>query len=207
MHKLYILLCTAFLTLACAQSQSTQKQATATPSRPLPACEWCGTDEAPDQVSWETTIADANEPGQRLTISGTVYQSDGQSPAEGVILYIYHTNAKGLYEKKGDETGNGRRHGYLRGWVKTNAQGQYRFQTIKPAPYPSRKEEAHIHMTVKEPDKSEYWIDSIVFDDDPLLTSARRDKKENLGGSGIISLNQNGENNWVGVRDIYLSGI
>ena len=42
-------------------------------------------------------------------------------------------------------------------------------------------------MTIKEPGKNEYYIDSIVFDDDPLLTRDERSKLENRCGSGIVS--------------------
>lgn len=81
----------------------------------LPSCEWRGADEAPDSLSWQISIAPPDEPGDSLIVTGTVYRPDGRTPAPGVILYVYHTNAQGIYPKKGDETGNGRRHGYLRG--------------------------------------------------------------------------------------------
>ncbi len=165
---------------------------------PLPACEWCGADEAPDDLNWETTIAPPDEPGEPLVINGTVYQPDGVTPASDVILYIYHTNAKGIYPKRGDETGNGRRHGYLRSWVQTNKAGHYRFKTIRPAPYPNRREAAHIHMTVKEPDRKEYWIDSIKFNGDSLLSEA--DKRS----AGLIELSRDSEGVWRGQRNIIL---
>ena len=44
----------------------------------------------------------------------------------------------------------------------------------------------HIHITVKEPDKNEYYIDEIVFDDDPLLTKDKRERLVNRAGSGIV---------------------
>ena len=114
----------------------------------------------------------------KMLIRGTVFQKDGRTPAEGVIIYAYHTNKKGIYPTKGDERGWARRHGYLRGWVKTDSKGRYSFYTFKPASYPSRTEPAHVHLIVKEPDKNEYWIDSIEFEDDPLLTTNKRNQKE-----------------------------
>ncbi len=89
----------------------------------LSECEWCGADEAPKNLKGETTIAGPEEEGRRLIISGTAYQADGQMPASDVMLYVYHTNNEGIYPKRGDETGNGRRHGYLRSWLRTNKQG------------------------------------------------------------------------------------
>jgi protocatechuate 3,4-dioxygenase, beta subunit len=43
---------------------------------------------------------------------------------------------------------------------------------------------------VKEPDKNEYWIDEVLFEDDPLLTAAQRSRAENRGGNGIVHLEQ-----------------
>lgn len=170
----------------------------------LPECEWCGATEAPGSVSWETTIAPKGEPGEWMTIAGRVLKSDGKTPAPEVIIYVYHTNDKGYYEKKGNETGNGRRHGYLRGWMKTNANGEYRFTTIKPKPYPNRSEPAHVHVVVKEPGRSEYSLESYVFDDDVLLTQAKRAAMDNRGGSGIMKLKKNENGMLEGWRDLTL---
>src|SRR5262249_1842987 len=134
-----------------------------------------------------------------MEISGTIYQIDGKTPAANVILYVYHTDAKGYYEPSARQS-VGRRHGRLRGWMKTDANGRYKFRSIKPAAYPERAIPAHIHPLIKEPDKNEYYIDEYRFEDDPLLTKDERAKEEKRGGSGIIKLmRQNGV--WVGHRD------
>jgi protocatechuate 3,4-dioxygenase beta subunit len=169
----------------------------------LPECEWCGANEAPDSLSWKTVIPDQNEPGETLIITGSVYRSDGKTTAPDIILYAYHTNSQGIYPKKGDETGNGQRHGYLRSWMRTNKDGQYQITTIKPGSYPTRSDPAHIHITIKEPDKDEYWIDSIVFEGDPLITESYKSRLKKRGGSGIISLTYD-EGIWRGMRNIIL---
>ncbi len=158
----------------------------------------------PKSLNWETAISDAKEPGEPLEISGTIYQSDGKTPAANVILYVYHTDAKGHYSPAPGATGLARRNGRLRGWMKTNERGQYKFRSVRPAPYPGRTDPAHIHPIVKEPDKNEYYMDEYVFDDDPLVTNAYRAKQENRGGSGIIKLTKNQNGIWVGRRDIVL---
>ncbi|MEK7830621.1 MAG: intradiol ring-cleavage dioxygenase [Acidobacteriota bacterium] len=156
----------------------------------------------PKQPGWETSLSDSAEPGEPMEINGTIYQLDGKTPAANVILYVYHTNAKGSYEPAQGQTA-ARRHGHLRGWMKTDGQGRYKFRSIKPAAYPGRTDPAHIHPVVKEPDKNEYYIDEFRFDDDPLLTKEERAKEEKRGGSGIIKLTrQNGV--WIGHRDIVL---
>jgi protocatechuate 3,4-dioxygenase beta subunit len=137
-------------------------------------------------LSSSDTIPKFQETEPKLKISGIVYQKDGKTPAENVILYIYQTNRNGVYETKGDEQGWAKRHGYIRGWIKTGKDGKYSFYTFRPASYPGGQEPEHIHITVKEPDKNEYYIDEYVFDDDPLLTIEERSSLTNRGGSGIM---------------------
>jgi len=125
-----------------------------------------------------------NEP--KLKITGTVFKQDGKTPAGDVILYIYHTNRKGIYETKGDEKGWARRHGFIRGWIKTAGNGKYEFFTFRPAAYPDGSEPEHIHIFVKEPGKNEYYLDNYLFADSPMLTQEIRERLKNRGGSGII---------------------
>jgi protocatechuate 3,4-dioxygenase beta subunit len=58
---------------------------------------------------------------------------------------------------------------------------------------------------VQPPGGEEVWIDSIVFDDDPLLTPARRAALDGRGGSGVVTLRRD-EQGWHGTRDIVLPG-
>jgi protocatechuate 3,4-dioxygenase beta subunit len=156
------------------------------------------------QLSSIDTLIDFGKVGPKLKLTGTVFQPDGKTPAEGIILYIYHTNQSGVYPTRGDEKGWARRHGYIRGWIKTDKKGQYTFYTLRPGTYPSRSEPAHIHITVLEPDGKYYWINSYYFDDDPLLSE--KDRIASLtgrGGSGILKLERT-EAIWVGKRDIVL---
>ena len=152
------------LLLACSLSAQAQQ-----------TCAWCGMQDAPDSLSWSFQIALEGEPGDRLFVEGTVYQQDGETPAEEVLIYVYHTNARGVYPKRGDETDNAARHGYLRGWMKTDSEGRYRFETIRPAPYETHGgEPAHVHYTIQAPGQDEYWLNAAWFSDDP------RDTRENL---------------------------
>jgi protocatechuate 3,4-dioxygenase beta subunit len=138
-----------------------------------------------------------------MEISGIIFQPDGKTPAANVILYVYHTDAKGLYSPAPGATGGARINGHLRGWMKTNDRGEYKFTSIRPMSYPNRQIPAHIHPVIKEPDKNEYWIDEYLFDDDPLLAHERQ-KQQNRGGSGIIHLAKNNEGVWIGRRNIVL---
>ena len=141
----------------------------------------------PDTINSVDTSAGWHQQGQRLLITGTIFKPDGRTPAPDVILYYYHTNIQGLYANKKGLDSRVVRHGYIRGWVKSDTNGHYSIYTVRPAPYPGRNFEAHIHPAIKEPgiDK-EYYIDEFVFDDDPLLTRRKRKRLENRGGSGIL---------------------
>ncbi|MEQ8339423.1 MAG: intradiol ring-cleavage dioxygenase [Cyclobacteriaceae bacterium] len=136
-------------------------------------------------LSFIDTLPLFKETKPKLKITGTVFQKDG-SPANDVIIYIYQTNRKGIYQTRGDEKGWARRHGFIRGWVKTGRDGKYTFYTFRPAAYPDGREPEHIHITVKEPGKNEYYLDEFVFEDDPLLTLDERKTLNNRGGSGIV---------------------
>ncbi len=132
------------------------------------------------------TLPGYEENKPKLVLTGTVFQKDGKTPAKDIILYIYHTNRKGIYETTGNEKNWARRHGIFRGWIKTNTDGRYTFYTFRPASYPNTRIQQHIHITVKEPDRNEYYIDDYVFDDDPFLTSSQRKRLKNRGGSGLV---------------------
>ena len=170
----------------------------------LPECEWCGATEATADLSWRAEIAPAEEPGERLVLEGTVFGEDGETPASGVVIYAYHTDAEGLYSKRGDETGNGLRHGHLRGWVRTGEDGRYRFDTIRPASYPDSSEPQHIHMTLLPPGGEERWIESVHFTDDPLLTERQRAGLSGRGGSGVVTPVRDDAGVWHATRDIHL---
>lgn len=169
-------------------------------------CEGCEAifESGDRKLSAVDTLIDFASPGPKLKISGTVYKNDEETPAENVILYVYHTNQKGIYPTKGDEKGWAKTHGYIRGWIKTDKNGKYTFYTLRPGTYPSRSEPAHIHITVLEPNGKYYWINNYYFADDPLLTN--KDKKEILIRGGFTNiLNLKKENNLLtGNRNIIL---
>jgi protocatechuate 3,4-dioxygenase beta subunit len=143
-------------------------------------------------------------------LTGIVFQNDGKTPAPNVLLYYYHTNTEGKYVHKPKEKRSmppnklGQTHGYIRGWIKTDAEGKYSIYTVRPGTYPTRDEPDHVHITVKEPNNiNEYYIDDFVFDDDKLLTTAKRKKLENRCGSGVLRMVQKGKL-LIGERNIIL---
>lgn len=136
----------------------------------------------------DTSEAWHESEGQRLVVTGTVYKQDKTTPAVNIILYYWQTDHNGVYPEKAGLNPKARRHGYLRGWVKTDEKGKYTIYTIRPGSYPNSQNPQHIHMLVKEPrHKNEYYIDDIVFEDDPLLTEQIRNRLEQRGGNGVVS--------------------
>ncbi len=147
--------------------------------------------------------------GAKLHISGVIFKPDGATPAKGILLYYYQTDTNGRYVHDPNEPRSmqpdhvGRTHGYIRGWVRTGADGRYDIYTIRPASYPKSEEPAHIHVTIIEPGINEYYIDDFLFDDDKYLTPAKRKKLEKRGGSGILVLERS-EDLFVAKRNIVL---
>lgn len=124
----------------------------------------------------------------KIKITGTVFQKDGKTPAENVLLYVYHVDRSGIYQPSDAPVGWEKTHGQHRGWLKTGRDGKFTFYTFRPAPYPEVQEPEHIHMYVKEPHTIPYYIDSYLFESDPTLTEDIKKSKKNRGGSGIVEL-------------------
>ena len=145
--------------------------------------------DMPEKINSVDTSAGWSQEGKKILITGTIYQIDGKTPAPDVVLYYYHTDINGIYANAQGLNPKVRRHGFIRGWVKSDQDGKYSIYTVRPAAYPDWTEPAHIHPSIKEPNSiSEYYIDEFVFDDDVYLTGKKRKNMNNRGGSGVLRL-------------------
>jgi len=129
------------------------------------------------------SIVAAGEPGDRLVVRGVVRTPAGE-PAPGVLMYVYQTSARGWYSDRAahyssgeGDTGHARLFGYLR----TDRSGRYEIRTIRPASYPRSDLPAHIHVHLEPAGAGRPRITEILFDDDPLLTAARRREGIDVG--------------------------
>ena len=163
-----------------------------------PGLNWTGAYDAPAGLSWKSALAGSKEEGDRLKIKGTVFKPDGKTPAPNVLIYAYHTDRGGLYGQEGEPN-----HGRFRGWFLTDNRGRYEFTSIKPGSYPNRRNPAHIHMTLTTVDRREFWIDSILFEGDPLITSDMRQIKRG-GFNPILKLQKDSNGILSATRNIQL---
>lgn len=170
-------------------------------------CEGCEAifDGLPEKPAAEARISPLGELGAPLRITGTVFDPSGK-PAPGIVVYAYQTDAAGHYPPDEARRGQpGARHGRLRAWVRTDGHGEYAFDTVRPGGYPGTDIPQHVHMHVLEPGRCTYYIDDLLFTDDPRLTAGKRASYElGRGGSGIAVPAKGSDGVWNVRRDIRL---
>lgn len=169
-------------------------------------CEGCEAvfEGLPASLTSTARIAPLEAPGAPMTITGRVLAADG-TPRAGIVVYAYQTDANGVYPRPARPVGRATgRHGALRAWVVSGADGSYTFHSIRPGAYPSRDTPEHVHMHVIERGCATYYIDDVMFTDDPLLTPAARAAHDTArAGSGVVTPSRAG-NRWLVTRDIRL---
>ncbi|MFI7674574.1 protocatechuate 3,4-dioxygenase subunit beta [Actinophytocola sp. NPDC049390] len=128
-----------------------------------------------DPMEADLTIQHNGQPiGERIVVTGRVTDGDGR-PVAHQLVEIWQANACGRYLHQRDQhpapldpnfTGVGR--------CLTNADGSYRFLTIKPGPYPWRNHAnawrpAHIHFSLFGGDFTSRMVTQMYFPGDPLF--------------------------------------
>jgi protocatechuate 3,4-dioxygenase beta subunit len=161
----------------------------------------CASGTTASAGSWRASLCSDKEPGQPLIVSGTIYGPDGRTPMEGINLFVYQTDATGVYTTSGGNNRNTRLHGAMR----SNAEGRYEFRTIKPGSYPGSTNPAHIHAYVSGPGYPEYSIDEFLFEDDRFVSDEQKRTAAAQGSfSAILKLTRGSDGALRGVRDIKL---
>jgi catechol 1,2-dioxygenase len=103
---------------------------------------------------WRTRLCPVDEAGEALSIAGTVTAVADCRPIADATLDVWQTNARGLYSNllgRQDPSRPGTFN--LRGRMKTDSEGRYRFQTIVPGRYPfwPLTRPRHIHVIATHP--------------------------------------------------------
>lgn len=123
----------------------------------------------------------------KLVVTGKVFQLDGKTPAPDVIIYYWHTDDHGRYTATDLTPEEAKPHGDLRGWVKSDENGNYTIRTSRPAPYPSENIPQHIHLSIREPGLDHEYYADLYFDDDPLyLQHKKKYGKLDRAGTEIL---------------------
>jgi len=137
--------------------------------------------ERPTTLSPTARIAPEAEPGTPLVVHGRAFAADGTTALANAVVFAYHTDRGGVYDRPGAPPHSWR----LKGWARTGTDGRFEFRTMRPGPYPGRREAAHIHVTLYAPDGSRSSGD-VLFEDDALVTAASRAAARRDGGFGSV---------------------
>jgi protocatechuate 3,4-dioxygenase beta subunit len=112
--------------------------------------------------------------GERIIVHGQVLDENGR-PVPGALLEVWQANAGGRYRHVNDHYVAALDPNFLGyGRVITDADGWYKFRTIKPGPYPWRNRiddwrPAHIHFSIFGHAFVTRLITQLYFEGDPLL--------------------------------------
>ena len=124
---------------------------------------------------WDLTKQGEGDPiGERIVVTGRVLDGNGR-PVANTLVEIWQANAAGRYPHKRDNHNAPIDPNFFgAGRTLTDAQGRYRFVTIRPGEYPWRNHHnawrpAHIHFSLFGPSFMTRLVTQMYFPGDPLL--------------------------------------
>ncbi|MFM9938093.1 MAG: protocatechuate 3,4-dioxygenase subunit beta [Hyphomicrobiaceae bacterium] len=112
--------------------------------------------------------------GERIVVTGRVLGDDGR-PVANTLVEIWQANAAGRYIHVNDQHDAPVDANFLgAGRCVTDAEGRYKFYTVKPGAYPWMNHHnawrpAHIHLSLFGPSIATRLVTQMFFPADPLL--------------------------------------
>jgi protocatechuate 3,4-dioxygenase beta subunit len=123
-------------------------------------------------------LAPAGEPGEPLIVAARLIDAQG-GPIAKTRVRVAQADAQGYYARTPEGRELGASRARLAGWVRTDAQGRFTVETIRPGEYPGGGPPAHIHFRVATADGREREL-TLYFEGRRLTPGAR----SQLEGSG-----------------------
>lgn len=145
-----------------------------------------------------TNLNTQNLPGDKIIVNGTLYGGVGNNtPIANAMIEVWHADNGGTYHPVGDGNVSDYQASQitLRGFVTTNAQGQYTFESIRPGLYPGRPRHFHYRVTANG---YQTLVTQIYFSGDS------RTADENIDNCRIIDFTQNSQGVYSGTANINL---
>ena len=144
-------------------------------------------------------LANSEEPGTRIFISGIVTADDCETPIQNTIVDVWHANDDGCYTVFQEcQSGNSNNDLYnLRGIIITDQNGYYSFESIFPGYYAGRPR--HFHYKITSPSGLEL-VTQCYFENDSMIDEGWEENHPGL----VIPLEET-ENGLVGNFDIAMN--
>lgn len=120
------------------------------------------------------SLVTKTEPGIPTTIK---CQLAGNLPVANLLIYVYQTDHKGWYVDTGahvSAAAGDRGHARLFGYLRSDKDGKFEFNTIQPQGYPNTELPQHIHLEVFDGTGRSLTITELLFDDDSRLVGSTR---------------------------------
>ena len=141
-----------------ASPQQIQQQTSQTPTTTITCAPTKSDGQGPFYKSGSPerkNLAPPNAAGEKLIISGKILGQDCKTPIADAVLDIWHADSTGQYNDF-----------WYRGKVRTNQEGFYQFETIRPSGYGSGtgRRPPHIHYKVLK-DGAELLTSQMYFDE------------------------------------------
>lgn len=148
-----------------------------------------------------TDLTFAGLAGERIALNGRVLDGDGQ-PVNDALIEIWQANAQGSYAHPEDRQEKALQSGFRGfGRVPTDAQGAFRFVSIKPGRVPGPRgalQAPHLLVAIFMRGLLKHLVTRVYFPDDPanaadpVLGSVAAERRETL----IARPRENGELEW-----------